>query len=80
MERPDARYVFEQNFYDGRRLYRLVHHLKFTFHEDGWWGARLACNAQVVGGGVTNDTKWDEQPFLLDEVVTCLTCLVRSSS
>ncbi len=76
MERGLATYLYEQTLYDGR-MYSLIHHLEFEWG-GGWWGAALMCNGLKVAGGEINKTIWNDQPFLLKRMVTCLTCIVEA--
>jgi len=77
MGRYLARYVYKTEVYTGFRIESLVHHLEFE-HSAGWWGAKLMCNGQIVGGGQLSKTDWDALPFLLEVDVSCLTCLVNA--
>ena len=79
MERKLARYLYQTTVYTGVRNEHVMHHLVFEFAQSHW-GAKLLCNDQIVAGGETNKTSWENQPFLLEETVTCLTCLVNAGS
>ena len=75
MERPVARYVYVVETYDGHGYTHLVHHLKFEFSNDGWWGAKLLCSGVIADGG---KLPVKDDKFLLDVPVTCLACLVKA--
>jgi hypothetical protein len=77
MEERLARYCYKLEVYDGQMTH-VIHHLEFDFDDVGRWAARLLCTRQFIAAGHTRSTRWDEQPFVLEEMVTCLTCLVRA--